>query len=61
MSVHTKVVELGRKLILSGLIGVVGRGSVAQACVATMIGFFFFSISYKEQPFKKDALNEWKL
>ena len=39
---------------------VVGRGSVAQSCVATMIGFFFFSISFKEQPFKRDALNKIK-
>ena len=41
--------ELGRKLTLAGLIGVVGRGTVAQACVATLIAFWFFAISFKER------------
>ena len=26
-----------------------------------MIGFFFFSISFKEKPFKKDAMNKIKI
>ena len=52
--------ELGRKLTLAGLIGVVGRGTVAQACVATLIAFWFFAISFKERPFKKSSLNQIK-
>jgi len=36
--------------ILSGLIGVFGRGSVAQAAVATLVSFFFFTIVFREMP-----------
>ena len=46
---YWEVVELTRKLILSGLIGVVGRGTVAQAVAGTLIAFYFFAISYREQ------------
>jgi hypothetical protein len=54
-------VELGRKLILSGLIGLVGRGSIAQSALATMISFGFCAISFREQPFKKPTLNHVKI
>ena len=54
---YWEVVELGRKLTLAGLIGVVGRGT---ALVATLIAFWFFAISFKERPFKKGSLNKIK-
>ena len=53
--------ELGRKLILSGLIGLVGRGSIAQSALATMISFAFCAISFREQPFNKPTLNHVKM
>ena len=35
-------------------------GGLAQAFVATLIAFWFFAISFKEQPFKKGSLNKIK-
>ena len=58
---YWEVVELTRKLILSGLIGVVGRGTVAQAVAGTLIAFYFFAISYREQPFRSRGLNRIKI
>merc|ERR1711865_1323040 len=57
---YWEVVELIRKLILSGLIGVFGRGSVAQAAVATLVSFFFFTIVFREMPFISPGLNKIK-
>ena len=56
----TQVVELTRKLILTGLIGLVGRGSVAQAVAGLGISFYFFAISTRYQPFVKPTLNKIK-
>eukprot|EP01051_Picozoa_sp_SAG22_P005755 SAG22_NODE_353_length_11812_cov_58.910783_4_plen_1161_part_00 len=56
---YWEVIEYGRKLVLSGLIGViamVGAGPITQSVVAVFIAFFFFAMSVKEQPFK-----DWKL
>ena len=53
--------ELARKLLLSGLISVVGRGTVVQAATAAMISFFFFALSVKVEPFKSRALNGIKI
>ena len=53
--------ELARKLILAGLVGLVGRGSIAQAAVATVIAFLFFAVSVREQPYKKSTMNWIKL
>ena len=53
--------ELARKLILAGLVGLVGRGSIAQAAVATVIAFLFFAVSVREQPYKKPTMNWIKL
>jgi hypothetical protein len=58
---YWEVCELARKLILAGLIGLVGRGSIAQAVVATIIAFFFFAVSVREQPYKKPTMNWIKL
>ena len=55
-----QVVELGRKLMLSGLIGLVGRGTVAQSVTCMLISFYFFAISYRALPFNKPALNRIK-
>jgi hypothetical protein len=58
---YWEVIELARKLVLAGLIGLFGRGSIAQAVVATAIAFFFFALSVREQPFAKPKLNWIKL
>ena len=57
---YWEVVELARKLILSGVIGLVGRGTVAQSACAMVISFYFFAISFKQQPFEKPTLNRIK-
>ena len=48
---YWELVELGRKLILSGLIGLFGRGTVAQTVLACSVAFFFFAAFYRAQPF----------
>ena len=58
---YWEIVELSRKLILSGLVGLVGRGSVAQSTACTFISFFFFAARYLAQVIKivksfKDSL-----
>eukprot|EP01047_Picozoa_sp_COSAG01_P040076 COSAG01_NODE_3349_length_6224_cov_19.144653_1_plen_1296_part_00 len=58
---YWEVVELARKLLLSGLISILGRGTVAQAVMATMISFFFFALSVRALPFKSRALNIVKM
>ena len=58
---YWEVVELGRKLILSGLISLLGRGSIAQAVVATMVSFFFFAANVRALPYKSRALNIIKI
>ena len=54
-------VELARKLILAGLIGIAGRGSILQAVVATLISFAFFAVSFRELPFDTPRLNLIKI
>eukprot|EP01047_Picozoa_sp_COSAG01_P019293 COSAG01_NODE_1068_length_11878_cov_45.012395_4_plen_1116_part_00 len=58
---YWEVVELARKLLLSGLIAVMGRGSVAQSALAAMISFLFFGLSVRTLPFKSRALNAIKI
>eukprot|EP01050_Picozoa_sp_SAG11_P011902 SAG11_NODE_1293_length_5284_cov_2.541562_2_plen_239_part_00 len=58
---YWEVVEMMRKLLLSGLIGILQRGTVAQSVLATVIAFYFFSIAYKEQPFRSSGLNKVKV
>jgi hypothetical protein len=58
---YWEVVELARKLLLSGLIVVVGRGTVAQAVAAVMISCFFLALSMRTLPFKSRALNAVKI
>jgi hypothetical protein len=55
------VVQTGRKLILSGLISLFQRGSIAQTVLATMLSFAFFAIAYREQPFEATRLNVIKV
>eukprot|EP01050_Picozoa_sp_SAG11_P040003 SAG11_NODE_17146_length_527_cov_0.745327_1_plen_126_part_10 len=55
------VIELMRKLILTGIIGLVGRGPVAQAFVGAMISFYFFALSLRYQPYRKPVLNRMKI
>jgi hypothetical protein len=38
---YWEVVELSRKLVLSGLVGLVGRGTIAQSTACTFISFFY--------------------
>ena len=57
---YWEVVELGRKLILSGLIGLFGRGTIAQCFVAVIVSFLFFATSLRAQPFKVSSNNKYK-
>ena len=47
--------------MLSGLMGLVGRGSIAQSFAATMVSFMFFSLTFKERPYESDRLNFMKI
>ena len=49
--------ELVRKLILAGLIGLIGRGTVLQTVVATLISFMFFALAFREMPYSTRRLN----
>ena len=49
-----------RKLILAGLIGLAGRGTVFQTVVATLISFMFFAFSFREMPYNTRRLNAVK-
>jgi hypothetical protein len=54
---YWEVVELGRKLVLSGLIGLFGRGTIAQTFAATLLSFLFFAFSVHMQPYKQPKMN----
>jgi hypothetical protein len=54
---YWELVELGRKLVLAGLIGMLGRGTVGQIVVAQFVSFFFFALQIWAQPFKESMLN----
>jgi hypothetical protein len=36
---------------MSGLLGLVGRGSIGQAVLAVVLAFAFFALAFKFQPF----------
>jgi hypothetical protein len=57
---YWEVVELSRKLMLSGLLGFVRRGSVAQSVAGTLIAFVFFALAFHHRPFKSMTLNRIK-
>merc|ERR1712166_207430 len=48
---YWEVIELTRKLILTGLIGMIGRGTVGQSVTCTVVAFVFFAITFRYQPF----------
>ena len=52
-----EVVELFRKLLLSGILSLVGRGSIAQAALGTVISFAFFALHLRLLPYKSPTLN----
>jgi hypothetical protein len=54
---YWEAIELFRKLILTGFISVFQRGSIAQTVVATLLSFFFFALTLREQPFAARHLN----
>ena len=54
---YWEVVELGRKLLLTGIISMFGRGTILQVVLATCLSFFFFALSVKEQPYNAQHLN----
>jgi hypothetical protein len=58
---YWECVELFRKLILSGLISVFQRGSIAQTVLATLISFMFFALSFHVQPFNTARMNAIKI
>ena len=53
--------ELIRKLILAGMIGIAARGSVLQTVVATVISFAFFALAFREMPYNSARLNAIKV
>ena len=55
-----EVVELFRKLLLSGILSLVGRGSIAQAVLGTVISFAFFALHLRLLPYKSSTLNTFK-
>jgi hypothetical protein len=58
---YWEVVELFRKLVLSGLIGLFGRGTIGQSFFATICCFIFFALSFKHWPFNTMRLNVIKV
>ena len=46
---------------MSGLLGLVGRGSIGQAVLAVVLAFIFFAIALKHQPFTSGQLNFLKI
>ena len=52
-----EVVELFRKLFLSGILSLFGRGSIAQAVLGSMISFSFFGLHLRLLPYKSHTLN----
>ena len=46
---------------MSGLLGLVGRGSIGQAVFAVVLAFIFFAIAFKHQPFTSGRLNFLKI
>eukprot|EP01045_Picozoa_sp_COSAG04_P011833 COSAG04_NODE_775_length_10405_cov_20.166214_3_plen_71_part_00 len=58
---YWEIVELIRKLILAGLIGIAARGSVLQTVVATAISFVFFALAFRELPYNNSRLNTVKV
>jgi hypothetical protein len=54
---YWEVVELLRKLMLSGILSLVGRGSIAQATLGTTITFVFFALHLRVMPYKSVTLN----
>ena len=58
---YWEIAELGRKLVLSGVLGLVGRGTVAQVMCATVVAFFYFAMVFHQRPYKSEALNMIKI
>jgi hypothetical protein len=58
---YWEVVELSRKLMLSGFLGFVGRGSVFQAVIGTVLAFVYFALNFHHRPFNSKSLNGIKI
>jgi hypothetical protein len=54
---YWEIVEISRKLLLSGILSLVNRGSIAQATLGTMISFVFFALHVNLKPYKSTAIN----
>ena len=46
---------------MAGMIGLFGRGSIAQSFVATLISFFFAAFAINATPFESATLNAIKV
>eukprot|EP01046_Picozoa_sp_COSAG06_P040541 COSAG06_NODE_4918_length_3858_cov_5.222666_3_plen_109_part_00 len=46
-----------RRLMLTGIISLFGRGSIAQVVTATCVSFFYFALVVREQPYNARHLN----
>ena len=54
---YWEAMDMLRKLILVGLVLLVGRGSIAQLCAAMVLSFAFFSLHMKTWPYKIEQDN----
>ena len=57
---HWEIVELFRKLLLSRTLSLVGIGRIAQAVLATVISFGFFSLHLNLKSYKTATLTTTK-
>ena len=55
------VCVLRLRRVMAGLIGLVGRGTIVQVFLATLISFFFFASALKEMPFQSSRMNKIKI
>ena len=49
------------QMVMTGLIGLLGRGSIFQVFCATVISFLFFATSLHAKPFDSAGLNIVKI
>jgi hypothetical protein len=58
---YWEIIEFSRKLVLAGLISLVGRGTVGQAVLGTVIAFGYFAAAFRERPYNSTKLNRIKI
>lgn len=58
---YWELIELFRRLLLCGLLGLLARGSVAQSVIGCVISVAFFALTCRARPYKKTSLNTVKI